>query len=194
MPVENLTSLGINDERYLQFAVQNSAVDGEVVFIYFLPEYANYLISDRCVFASSANLVSADVSAGGFTANIYSSNLAPIPAYYNNMVLSIDSGQGAGQRRIISNYAPQGASANYATVTVSNPFTVGLLGSNSTFSIVPNVTLDGDGTSKNNTLDPLRTVADISVRSLLRQQQHTDMSTRLRWSIQERTIPLQTSR
>jgi Bacteriophage T4, Gp8 len=163
MPVENLETLGINDERYLQFAVQNAAVDGEIVFIYFLPEYANYLISDRCIFASSGNLVVSNVSSGGLTATLYSSGLAPIPNYYNNMVLSIDSGQGQGQRRIISTYAPQGASANYATVEVTNPFTVGLLGAVTTFSIVPNVTLDGDGDSLNNTLDPLRTIADVSV-------------------------------
>ena len=163
MPVENLETLGINDERYLQFAVQNAAVDGEVVFIYFLPEYANYLISDRCVFSSTSNLIVADVAAGGLTANLYSINLAPISGYYNNMVLSIDSGQGQGQRRIISTYTSQGASANYATIEVTNPFTVGLLGSVSSFSIVPNITLEGDGKAKNNTLDPLRTVADITV-------------------------------
>jgi hypothetical protein len=163
MPVENIEALGINDERYLQFAVQNAAVDGEIVFIYFLPEYANYLISDRCVFSSVNNLVVADVLSGGLTATIYSSNLAPITDYYKNMVLSIDSGQGQGQRRIISTYYPQGASANYATVEVTNPFTVGLLGTVTTFSIVPNVTLEGDGESLNNTLDPLRTVADVSV-------------------------------
>ena len=163
MPVENIEALGINDERYLQFAVQNAAVDGEIIFIYFLPEYTNYLISDRCVFSSASNLVIADVTAGGLTASLYSSTLAPISGYYNNMVLSIDSGQGNGQRRIISNYAPQGASANYATVEVTNPFTVGLMGAVSTFSIVPNVTLEGDGTAKNNLLDPLRTVADVSV-------------------------------
>ena len=163
MPVENIEALGINDERYLQFAVQNAAVNGEIIFIYFLPEYTNYLISDRCIFSSPSNLVIADVNAGGLTASLYSSTLAPISGYYNNMVLSIDSGQGNGQRRIISNYTPQGASANYATVEVTNPFTVGLLGSVSTFSIVPNVTLEGDGTAKNNLLDPLRTVADVSV-------------------------------
>ena len=163
MPVENIEALGINDERYLQFAVQNAAVDGEIIFIYFLPEYTNYLISDRCVFSSVSNIIIADVNAGGLTASLYSSTLAPISGYYNNMVLSIDSGQGQGQRRIISNYAPQGASANYATVEVTNPFIVGLLGSDSTFSIVPNVTLEGDGTAKSNLLDPLRTVADVSV-------------------------------
>jgi hypothetical protein len=163
MPVENIESLGINDERYLQFAVQNAGVDGEVVFIYFLPEYSNYLISDRCIFSSTDNvIVSPSVSVGGLTATLYSPSFVPVQDYYNNMVLSIDSGQGKGQRRIISSYTPGTTSAN-VTIEVTNPFTVELLPNSSTFSIVPNVILDGDGSANNNTLDPLRTIADVSV-------------------------------
>jgi len=162
MPVERLESLGIDDERYLQFAVQNAAVDGEVVFIYFLPEYAEYIVSDRCIFSSSENLISNSVSAGGLTASIFSISLAPISDYYKDMVLYIDSGQGQGQRRIIESYEPTGA--NTATVAVTSPFLVGLSGSSSTFSIVPNICLQGDGSAKNNELDPNRTFADVSVR------------------------------
>jgi hypothetical protein len=163
MPVENIESLGINDERYLQFAVQNAGVDGEVVFIYFLPEYSNYLISDRCIFSSTDNvIVSPSVSVGGLTATLYSPSFVPVQDYYNNMVLSIDSGQGKGQRRIISSYTPGTTSAN-VIIEVTNPFTVELLPNSSTFSIVPNVILDGDGSANNNTLDPLRTIADVSV-------------------------------
>ena len=162
MPVENIDSLGIDDERYLQFAVQNAAVDGEVVFIYFLPEYSEYLVSDRCIFPSSENLVASTVSSGGLTASLFSTSLAPISDYYKDMVLSIDSGQGQGQRRIIEAYEPTGA--NTAIVTLTTPFVVELVGSNSSFSIVPNVCLLGDGEAKNNSLDPLRNFADVSVR------------------------------
>lgn len=162
MPVESIESLGIDDERYLQYAVQNAAVDGEVVFIYFLPEYSEYIVSDRCIFSSSENLVSNTVSAGGLTASIFSTSLAPIPDYYKDMVFYIDSGQGQGQRRIIESYEPTGS--NTAIVTVTTPFLVELIGSNSTFSIVPNICLQGDGSAKNNELDPNRTFADVSVR------------------------------
>jgi len=166
MPVENIESLGINDERYLQFAVQNAAVDGEIIFLYFLPEYTNYLISDRCVFPSTENALVSDVPVGGLTATVYSQSLVSIYDYYKDMVLSIDSGQGEGQRRVIESFEPQGLSAGnyYGLITVTRPFTVGLLQSSSTFSIVPNIVIDGDGSAKNNTLDPLRTYADVYVR------------------------------
>lgn len=164
MPVENLEALGINDERYLQYAVQNAAVDGEVVFIYFLPEYASYIISDRCVFSSTDNyVIGNDVSSGGLTATLLSTSFIPVADYYNNMVLSIDSGSGAGQRRIIKSFTPL-TGANQARVEVTNAFTKGLSASNSTFSIIPNVTLEGDGSAKNNLLDPARTVSDVLVR------------------------------
>ena len=162
MPVENIEYLGIDDERYLQFAVQNFAVDGEVVFIYFYPEYSDYIVSDRCVFSSSENLISANVPVGGLTASLFSASIAPINDYYKDMILSIDTGQGQGQRRVITSF--DATSAYTATVTVNNPFTAELIGANSTFSILPNVYLEGDGGAKNNELDPLRKVADVSVR------------------------------
>jgi hypothetical protein len=162
MPVENIQSLGLDDERYLQFAVQNSAVDGEVVFVYFKPEYSGYVVSDRCVFPSSTNLLASDVPFDGTTASIFSTDLAPITDYYNEMVFSVDSGQGQGQRRIIKSYTPSGG--NSAIVEFTTPISVELISSNSTFSIVPNVCLLGDGSAKNNTLDPLRTVANVSVK------------------------------
>jgi hypothetical protein len=154
--------LGLDDERYLQFAVQSSAVDGEIVFIYLLPEYRDFIISDRCIFSSPENLLTESVSAGGLTASLFSTQLSPVSGYYNNMVLSIDAGQGQGQRRIIENYIPSGA--NTAIVTTTTPFAVELLGSNSSFSILPNIYIEGDGSAKNNTLDPQRTVANVSAK------------------------------
>lgn len=164
MPVEKIDMLGINDDRYLQYAVQNAAIDGEVVFIYFLPEYRDYVISDRCVFSSTSNLVTSDVYAAGTTAYIYSGDLVPVTDYYKDMVISIDGGKGQGQRRIISSYSPGGA--NTALITVTNPFTVSLSGSNSQFSIVPNIYLEGNhlSSSRDNSLNPLSEYADVSVR------------------------------
>lgn len=164
MPVEKLEMLGMEDERYLQFAVQNAAVDGEVVFIYFLPEYRDYVISDACVFSSTSNLITSDVFAGGTTAYIYSGDLVPVANYYNDMIISIDGGNGQGQRRVISSYTPSGA--NSALVSVTNPFTVSLSGSVSQFSIVPNIYLQGShrSGSRDNTLNPLMQYADVSVR------------------------------
>lgn len=165
MPVEKIDMIGMGgDERYLQFAVQNAAINGEVVFIYFLPEYRDYLISDSCVFSSTSNILTSNVLSGGTTASIYSPDLVPVANYYNNMVVSIDGGKGQGQRRIISSYTPIGA--NSALISVTNPFTASLSGNNSQFSIVPNIYLEGShqSSSRDNALNPLFPYADVSVR------------------------------
>jgi len=146
MPVENITELGINDERYLQYAVQRAAVNGEIAFVYKRPEYSDFLVSDRCVFPSSNNTIVSNTVSGGFTAALYSQHLVPVPGYYNDMVLSIDSGQGTGLRRVIENYEPTGLNTGIVTISTSKTgFVPGLLQSTSRFSIVPNIYIEGDG-------------------------------------------------
>lgn len=165
MPVEFVDYLRTNDERILQWNIQRDAVDGEIAFIRMNSEVRPFVISDRCVFPNSLNEIVADVLAGSTGATIGSPFLFLSNDYYKDMVLSIDSNAGRGQRRVITGFQPSGG-GNSAYVTIDAPFAFGLSGgaNASKFSIVPNIRVVGDGTSNRNTNNPFSTSAEVSVR------------------------------
>lgn len=165
MPVEFVEYLRINDERVLQWNVQRDAVDGEIAFVRTDPTVSPFVVSDRCIFPSTNNVVVADVIAGATGVTLASINFFPQEDYYRDMVLSIDAGTGRGQRRIITGFYPTGA-GNAAFVTVNDPFFLGLSGGSGAtkFSIVPNIRVVGDGSSYRNRTNPYATIAEVSVR------------------------------
>lgn len=165
MPVEFVDYLRLNDERILQWNVQQAAVDGEIAFIKINPDVQPFVVSDSCVFPSASNTVSTDVAVGATGLTLASPNLVLQPDYYNQMVLSIDGGNGQGQRRVITDFVPSGG-GGVAFVTVDNPLSASVSGgaSPSIFSIVPNIRVVGDGTSYNNTYNPYSTAAEVTVR------------------------------
>jgi hypothetical protein len=165
MPVEFVEYLRLNDERILQWNVQQAAVDGEIAFIKIDPDVQPFVVSDSCIFPSATNTIVTNVPVGATGLTMTSPSLILKPDYYNEMVLSIDSGHGQGQRRRITSFTPSGV-GGAAFVSVDSPFSVSLSGGGdpSTFSIVPNITVVGDGTSYDNTYNPYSTAAEVTVR------------------------------
>jgi len=165
MPVEFVDYLRLNDERILQWNVQQAAVDGEIAFIKVDPDVQPFVVSDSCVFPSATNTIVTNVPVGATGLTMTSPSLILKPDYYTDMVLSVDSGHGQGQRRRITGFTPSGV-GGAAFVSVDYPFSVSLSGgaNPSTFSIVPNITVVGDGTSYGNTYNPYSTAAEVTVR------------------------------
>ena len=165
MPVEVIDYLRTGDERILQWNVQQDAVDGEIAFIDINPEVQPFIVSERCVFPNSLNVVVTDTPAGSTGVTLASPFVFPDEDYYKDMVLSIDNNAGRGQRRVITGFYPTGG-GNSVFVTVADPFVFGLSGgaNASNFSIVPQIRVIGDGTSNRNTNNPYSTSAELSVR------------------------------
>lgn len=163
MPVEFVEYLRSNDERILQWRVQEDAVDGEIAYVSMNTDVQPFVVSANCVFPSASNTVVADVAKDATGITLASKYLFLQEGYYEDMVLSIDGGQGLGQRRQITSFTP--TNGNSAYVTVSDPFSTSISGAAnpSTFSIVPNIRVVGDGQA-NNTSNPYAKSAEVSVR------------------------------
>jgi len=164
MPVEYVEYLRTNDERLLQWQVQEDAVDGEIAFVKINSDVQPFVVSTNCVFPSSDNSVVADVAMGATGITLASPYLFLQPDYYTDMILSIDSGTGLGQRRKITSFAS--SNGNSAFATVDKPFSTSVSGgaNSSKFSIVPNIEVVGDGGANVNTGNPYSTSAEVSVR------------------------------
>jgi len=166
MPVEFVESLRPNDDRFLQWQVQNAAVDGKIEFAYMDEAAKAYWVSTAsCILPSSANLVTQNAIAGATTVNIASPELTPNSDLYEEMVISFDGGPGQGQRRIIKDYQWLGTTARLQI----DPLVLGLSGTSdplkqSFFSIQPRITVKGDGTSYQNSNNPDIRTADFQVK------------------------------
>jgi hypothetical protein len=163
MPVEYVPYLNQNDERFLQWNIQNAAVNGEIGFVYLNPEVAPFVYTEKCLLPSNGNDVVGSFAVGATFVNITSSLMIPADDYYNNMVLSIDSGPGQGQRRRISSYK---GLTTYSQVILDQPLSAALVSgaTGSKFSIVPNIRVVGDGTAYNKQYNPYATSAEVLVR------------------------------
>lgn len=164
IPVEYVDYLRlVDEEKSLQWNVQQAAINGEISFVELKQEYRPYLTAVNCVIPNNNNSISQNYP-NGFTGSIriYSPYLIGLNDFYNNLVFSIDSGPGEGQRRIIKSYTytPIG---NYGTITVDGALTVGLSANSSKFSIVPNIKIEGDGQSRETYLNNFKE-ADITVK------------------------------
>lgn len=153
-----------NDDRFLQWNVQQAAVNGEIAHIRLNPEIKPFLRPDRCVFSNNNNVVVSQVGVGATGVTLSSPYLSSVVDWYNNMVLSIDSSAGQGQRRRIVKYARP--SSDQAYVVLDKPISIPLsAGSNpSRFSIVPNIEIDGDGSSNYTEYNPYAKTAEAAVR------------------------------
>jgi hypothetical protein len=165
MPIEYVEYLRLNDERILQWNVQQGAVDGEIAYIKMNPEVQPFVVSDRCVFPSPSNLVVADVPEGATGITLYSPSFIYSEDRYKDLTLSIDTGNGLGQRREITSFISNNTGTS-AFVTVKDPFVKGISGGSaaSTFSIVPTIRVIGDGSSYRNPNNPYSTSAEVMVR------------------------------
>jgi hypothetical protein len=164
MPVEYVDYLRITDEeRSLQWNVQETAVPGEISFIQLKEKYKPYLTIINCVKPDNSNSVQEDYE-NGYTGSvrIYSPYLVGSNGFYNNLIFSVDAGQGEGQRRLINSYSYT-ATGNYGTITLSSPLTVGLSANDSKFSITPNIRIVGDGVAKDTYLNNFQR-ADVTVK------------------------------
>lgn len=149
MPIEYVNYLKVTDEeRTLQWNVQQAAVPGEVSFVQLKEKYKPYLSIINCVKPDANNSVQQDYG-NGYTGSIsiYSPYLVGANNFYNNLIFSVDSGQGEGQRREIKSYS-YSTTGNYGTITIDSPLTVGLSANDSKFSIQPNLQIVGDGLAK----------------------------------------------
>lgn len=164
MPVEYVERLLEDDDRTLQWATQQAAVDGSIDHIAVNETLRNQIISSRVVFPSTDNQVASAATAGSYTIIISGPNLVYSNDYYNNMVIKIDSGSGEGQQRIISDYL---AGSNTATVTIETPLDIGVTGGTgsdlSIYSILPQIRIDGDGRAYNNDLNSQSSRAEATV-------------------------------
>lgn len=165
MPVEFVDYLRLNDERILQWNVQQAAVDGEIAFVKINPDVQPFVVSDSCIFPSATNTIVTDVPIGATGLTMTSPSLILKPDYYTDMVLSIDSGNGQGQRRRITGFTPSGV-GGAAFASVDYPFSVSLSGGGnpSVFSIVPNIQVVGDGSAYSNSYNPFSVAAEVTVR------------------------------
>ena len=165
MPVEFVDYLRQNDERILQWRVQEDAIDGEIAFVRVNPEVQPFVVSTRCVFPNANNTIVSDVGVDATGVTLASPYLFLQPDYYNGMVLSIDNGNGLGQTRVITGFTPS-PGGNSAFVTVKDPFSGSISGGGdpSTFSIVPHIRVVGDGTSFSNSGNPYNKEAEVSIR------------------------------
>lgn len=165
MPVEYVDQLKQNDERFLQWNIQQSAVDGEIAFVRLNPEIKGFVRTEKCLYPGEDNTVVISASAGATGVYISSPDMIVRPGYYNDMVFSVDSNSGQGQRRRIVSFTPTGG-PEQAFVTLDNPLSIGLVGGEnaSTFSIVPNIKVEGDGFANNNEYNPFAKTAEVLVR------------------------------
>ena len=167
IPVEHVDYLKlVDEERSLQWNVQQAAIDGEISFVELKQQYRPYLTAVNCVLPDNGNSVQQNYIDGhSGSVRVYSPFLIGVNNFYNNLVFSVDSGAGEGQRRIIKSYtySPIG---NYGNITLDSPLTIGLSGSGanaSKFSIVPNLEIIGDGSSRDNYLNNFKE-ADITIK------------------------------
>ena len=166
MPIEYVDYLKTNDDRTLQWNIQQAAVNGKIDFAYIDdPARAYWVSTASCVLPSSGNVVVQSVSPGATSVQISSPDLSVDRSLYEGMVLSIDGGPGQGQRRTIKNYTWLGTTAR---VNI-DPLVLGLSGTidpnqQSFFSIQPRIVVDGDGRAYSNTNNPTTTTAEFILK------------------------------
>lgn len=171
MPIEFVESLRTNDDRVLQWNVQQDAVNGRIEFAYLSDAAKAYWVTTpSCILPSSSNLVLTSCPIGATTVQIAAPSLNPDGNLYLDMMLSIDSGAGQGQRRVIKDFKTVGGTAggSIANVTV-DPLVLGLSGTEdvnrqSFFSIQPRVSVVGDGRSYANANNPTIPTADFILK------------------------------
>ena len=167
MPVEYVDFLELNDERTLQFSVQQAAVDGEIAFTEFNEEYYGFVTSDpTCLLPNTENSGISITGSGGTTGDTfvgYSPSLVGAEDNYVNRILSIDTGSLIGTRRVITAYT-YNPSNSQGTFTVDPPFSSNQTLSGTQFSVLPMIVLEGDGSSGLNPPNPTLGYADINVK------------------------------
>jgi hypothetical protein len=164
MPVSYVEYLRMSDDdRVLQWNVQESAINGEISFVGIKEQYKPYLTVVNCLKPDNQNVIQEGYTAGHTgSVRLYSPYLIGLNGIYDNLILSIDDGPGEGQRRIINSYT-YSATGNYGTVVLDSSLSVGLSAGNSKFSIVPNVQIEGDGFPRDTTLNHFKE-ADIGLK------------------------------
>lgn len=165
MPIEYVEYLRTNDERILQWNVQQNAVDGEISYIRMNPDVQPFVVSKDCVFPSGENVIVSNAGVGATGLTISSPDLIYTQDKYKDMTLSIDTGRGLGQRREITSFVANNTGTS-AFVTLKHPLDFGVSGGSggSTFSIVPTIRVIGDGTSYRNSNNTYLRSADVLVR------------------------------
>jgi hypothetical protein len=125
---------------------------------------AYWVTTPSCVLPSSSNVILTSNGPGATSVIVSSPELTPNSSFYTDMVISFDSGAGQGQRRIINSYEWLGSTAK---ITI-DPLVIGVSGSSdptkqTTFSIQPKITVNGDGSSYNNINNPTIKTADFRI-------------------------------
>lgn len=166
MPVEYVQQINENDDRRLQYDVQNNAVDGSIDFIHLNQSLRNFVVSDRVLFYDPANQVFSDAAAGATSVVIGGSKLVFQNDYYNNLSIKFEAGPGIGQQRRIVDYINNGNSTS--TVVLASPLNYGVSGGGAAtyYSILPTVIVSGDGQANPNLLHTSATAAEITVSFL----------------------------
>lgn len=183
MPVEYVSTLRLNDDRRLQWSVQQAAVPGKIDFAYVDQPVQSYWVSTQeCILPGdnpSENVIVETVAVGATAAKIFAPGLISTSNTYKDMMLTIEGGAGKGQRRKISKYDYAGS----VGIVYFDALTFGLSGSEpgttnqSTYSISPIVEVIGDGSSTDTTFNPTIQTADFKFKFGLTASSSSDCAT-----------------
>jgi len=173
IPIEYVDYLKLNDERTLQFSVQQAAVDGEISFTLFNNEYRGLLVTDDKCILSGATVVFVRVHSDKTDVYISSSSIRSAEGFYEGMTLSIEGGVLAGSRRRIVSYQYD-TEQNAGVFTLDGGFSQYQYSEESESQdydlnspacrIVPTIAIDGDGRRGSTPANPYINSADVSVR------------------------------
>mgnify|MGYP006272612611 CR=1 FL=1 len=165
MPVEYVDGLLVNDDRNLQWLVQEAAVNGKIDFVYVDDPIKLYWVTTQsCILPNDDNVITTHIAAGATQAIISSNQLGTLASLYTDMVFSVETGPGQGQRRVIKEFEwIGGGNAKIGfDALVSGLSGVGA-DTPSTWSITPKVAVVGDGFGTS-VINPTIKTADIAVK------------------------------
>ena len=144
MPVEFVEALVENDDRTLQWAVQNAAVDGAIDFIDIADPGSTFAYAVPAGTSPTDNIVVALAATGATQVQLGGPNLVMANDIYNDYLLTLTTPEDVIQRRVITDSSP--TAGNTILADFSQALTTSVPASTTTFTILPQVLVQGDGT------------------------------------------------
>ena len=143
MPVPRRKTRGTSTESKNQWSVQSNAVDGSIDLVWIDPTSTLPNFSDSKIIPHRHDVNKfATTSIAGATTMYLATTHVQSDSAYNGLVINVTSGEGAGQRRLISGYS----GGAYNQVFFTEPLTKDVP-INTNYEITPRVQLIGDGVS-----------------------------------------------
>jgi hypothetical protein len=160
IPVNIVSSNGSSTETNNQWKVQNNSINGAIEYIYIDQSTVGVNWDSALVIPHNPTVnLTSDNSLSGATGISLNSTHLQSDDDYNGLVITVTSGNGSGQRRIITDYV--GGSDNM--VKFDTPLTKEVP-INSNYEIAPRITIYGDGVSADAYIDLYDYDADYATR------------------------------